>query len=440
VIQIRDLRDEPDLSAVPLPRAELGLDQAADVVRPLIDDVRDRGLVAIEELTDRLDGVRPPTLRVPKQVIDDAIRAMDRDVRAAFEEAIRRVRLVHHSQRPAEHVTTVAPGATVRERWIPVRRVGTYAPGGNAMYPSSVMMNVVPAQEAGVESIAIASPPQKANSGWPDSNVLAVASLLGVDEVYSVGGAQAVAMFAFGVQDDQGKSVCTRADMVTGPGNVWVATAKRLLKGTIGTDTEAGPSEVMILADQHADPDWIAADLISQAEHDTLAAAVLVTDSDALAEAVAQRIAARVPQTRHSERIASALRGSQSAILLVASLDDGLELVDNYGPEHLEIQTINSAELARRVRNAGVIFVGSYAPVALGDYCAGSNHVLPTGGAARHAAGLSVHSFLRSVHVVDYGRDALSEVTKYVSDLAEAEDLPAHGQAVRARFESTPSD
>ncbi|MEU3502074.1 histidinol dehydrogenase, partial [Streptomyces hundungensis] len=335
--------------------------------------------------------------------------------------------------RRTAHTTQVVPGGSVTEKWVPVDRVGLYAPGGRSVYPSSVIMNVVPAQEAGVGSIALASPPQADFGGLPHPTILAACALLGVDEVYAVGGAQAVAMFAYGTTGPDG---CAPANMVTGPGNVWVAAAKRYFTGRIGIDTEAGPTEIAVLADDTADPVHVAADLISQAEHDPLAAAVLVTDSLALAEAVEKELEPQVAATKHIEdRIKPALAGRQSAIVLVDSLEDGLKVVDAYGAEHLEIQTADAAAVADRVRNAGAIFVGPWAPVSLGDYCAGSNHVLPTGGCACHSSGLSVQSFLRGIHIVDYTRDALAEVTHHVVTLAEAEDLPAHGAALKARFE-----
>jgi histidinol dehydrogenase len=320
------------------------------------------------------------------------------------------------------------PGGTVTERWVPVDRVGLYVPGGNAVYPSSVVMNVVPAQEAGVRSLAVTSPPQAAFGGLPHPTILAACALLGVDEVYAAGGAQAIAMFAYGTAE------CRPVTLVTGPGNVWVAAAKRLLKGRIGIDAEAGPTEIAILADDSADPGQVAADLISQAEHDVLAAAVLVTPSEGLAAAVERELAAQVATTRHRERVTEALTGRQSGVVLVDGVDEGLAVVDAYAPEHLEIHTEDAAAVAARVRNAGAVFVGPHSPVSLGDYCAGSNHVLPTGGCACHSSGLSVQTFLRGIHVVDYSRDALAEVTRHVVALAEAEDLPAHGDALKARF------
>ncbi|MBH5334368.1 histidinol dehydrogenase [Streptomyces pactum] len=412
-----------------LPRAELDVEAALEKVRPICDDVHHRGTAALIEYAERFDGVRIERVRVPAEAIGRALAELDPAVRAALEESIRRARLVHREQRRTDTTVTVVPGGTVTERWVPVERVGLYVPGGNAVYPSSVVMNVVPAQEAGVGSLAVSSPPQKDFGGLPHPTILAACALLGVDEVYAAGGAQAVAMFAYGTEE------CRPVQLVTGPGNIWVAAAKRLLKGRIGIDAEAGPTEIAILADDTADPAHVAADLISQAEHDTLAAAVLVTPSTALAEAVELELKTQVAAARHRERITEALAGRQSGIVLVDDLDQGLAVVDAYAAEHLEIQTANAAEVAARVRNAGAIFVGPYAPVSLGDYCAGSNHVLPTGGCACHSSGLSVQSFLRGIHVVDYSRDALAEVTHHVVTLAEAEDLPAHGAALKARFD-----
>ncbi|MBT2386009.1 histidinol dehydrogenase [Streptomyces sp. ISL-11] len=412
-----------------LPRAELDVEAALEKVRPICEDVHHRGTAALIDYAERFDGVRIDRVRVAPEEITGALERLDPAVRAALEESIRRARLVHREQRRTDKTVKVVPGGTVTERWVPVERVGLYVPGGNAVYPSSVVMNVVPAQEAGVSSLAVSSPPQRDFGGLPHPTILAACALLGVDEVYAAGGAQAIAMFAYGTDE------CRPAQLVTGPGNIWVAAAKRLLKGRIGIDAEAGPTEIAILADDTADAAHVAADLISQAEHDVLAAAVLVTPSEALAEAVEAELKTQVAATKHQERITAALAGRQSGIVLVDDLDQGLAVVDAYAAEHLEIQTANAAEVAARVRNAGAVFVGPYAPVSLGDYCAGSNHVLPTGGCACHSSGLSVQSFLRGIHVVDYTRDALAEVTHHVVTLAEAEDLPAHGAALKARFD-----
>jgi histidinol dehydrogenase len=430
VISRIDLRGSlpADLRSV-LPRAELDVEAALEKVRPICEDVRHRGLAAVLEYTRDFDGVELETLRVPVAAIHEALATLDPAVRDALEECVRRTRLVHREQRRSDVTTQVVPGGTVTERWVPVDRVGLYVPGGRAVYPSSVVMNVVPAQEAGVGSLAVTSPPQPEFGGRPHPTILAACALLGVDEVYAAGGAQAIAMFAHGTEE------CRPVDLVTGPGNIWVAAAKRFLKGVIGIDAEAGPTEIAILADETADPAHVAADLISQAEHDPLAAAVLVTDSAGLVAGVEKELEAQVAATRHVERVTAALTGRQSGIVLVDDVDAGLRVVDAYAAEHLEIQTADARTVAARVRNAGAIFIGPHAPVSLGDYLAGSNHVLPTGGCACHSSGLSVQSFLRGVHVVEYDQAALAEATRRVVALAEAEDLPAHGDALKARFD-----
>jgi len=413
-----------------LPRAALDVDTALDVVRPMIADVAERGYIAAREASLRFDGVDVPDPRVPAEVVQTALAQLDPAVRAALEESIRRARLVHAEQRRTRVDVQVVDGGQVSEKWIPVDRVGLYVPGGLAVYPSSVVMNVVPAQEAGVPSLVVCSPPQKEFGGWPHPTILAACALLGVDEVLAVGGAQAIALLAYGDSELNIEPV----DLVTGPGNIYVAAAKRLLRGVIGIDAEAGPTEIAILADAGADPAHVAADLISQAEHDPMAASVLVTDSDELAEAVQVEVERQVAATKHIERVSAALSGQQSAIVLVEDLQQGLDVVNAYAAEHLEVITDNAREWAERVRNAGCVFVGPHSPVSLGDYCAGSNHVLPTGCTARHASGLSVQSFLKGVHLVEYSRDALLAVAGHVMTLADAEDLPAHGAAVRVRL------
>ncbi|MFW5471701.1 histidinol dehydrogenase [Knoellia sp. CPCC 206450] len=414
-----------------LPRAELDVEAAVATVRPICDDVAARGAEAVLDASERFDGVRPTSLRVPADVVASALAGLDPDVRAALEESIRRARIVHADQRRSETTTTVVPGGTVSERWVPVDRVGLYVPGGRAVYPSSVVMNVVPALLAEVGSLAVASPPQKDHDGWPHPTILAACALLGVEEVWAMGGAQAVAAFAHGLDGDE---PLDPVNLVTGPGNIWVAAAKRLLKGLIGIDSEAGPTEIAILADATADAEHVAADLISQAEHDPLAAAVLVTDSPDLADAVQAAVVRRAGETKHAERVAESLTGRQSAVVLVDDVEVGLDVVNAYAAEHLEIHTADAAVVAARVRNAGAVFVGTWSPVSLGDYCAGSNHVLPTGGCATHSSGLSVQSFLRGIHVVEYSEQALRDVGAHVVTLARAEDLPAHGDAVIARL------
>jgi histidinol dehydrogenase len=415
-----------DLRAV-LPRIAVDLEAAVASVRPVVDDVRRRGAAAVLDATERFDGLRPPALRVPAAWLAEALDRLDPAVRAALEEAARRCRRVSEAQRREQTTTRLGDGAVVTERWLPVARVGLYVPGGLVAYPSSVVMNVVPAQVAGVPELAVATPPQPAYGGLPHPAVLAACALLGIDEVYAAGGAQAVAMLAYGVEG------CAPVDVITGPGNVWVTAAKRLLRGTVAVDAEAGPTEVAVLADDAADPAYVAADLVAQAEHDPLAACLLVTDSVELADAVDVELGKQVPVTRHRDRVEAALAG-QGAVALVGDLADGVAVVDAWAAEHLEVLTRDAAAVAGQVANAGAVFVGPYAPVSLGDYLAGSNHVLPTGGSARSSGGLSVQSFLRVQHVVDYSRDALAAVAGHVAALGGAEDLAAHVEAVAVRL------
>ncbi|OBI82995.1 histidinol dehydrogenase, partial [Mycobacterium asiaticum] len=402
--------------------------------RPIVAAVAEHGVAAALEYGAKFDGVRPSAVLVPQAAMDAALSGLDGDVRDALQVMIERTRAVHADQRRSDTTTTLGPGATVTERWLPVERVGLYVPGGNAVYPSSVVMNVVPAQAAGVGSLVVASPPQADFGGLPHPTILAAAALLGVDEVWAVGGAQAVALLAYGGTDTSGATLAP-VDMITGPGNIYVTAAKRLCRSMVGIDAEAGPTEIAILADETADPAHVAADLISQAEHDEMAASVLVTPSVALAEATEAELAAQLQTTVHRERVTAALSGPQSKIILVDDLDAGVQVVNAYAAEHLEIQTADASAVAARIRAAGAIFVGPYAPVSLGDYCAGSNHVLPTAGSARYSSGLSVQTFLRGIHVVDYTEAALKDVSGHVVALAKAEDLPSHGEAVRRRFE-----
>ena len=424
-----DLRKVDKLPRPVVERASLDVDAVIEIVKPIIEDVRNNGDQAVNNWTEKLDKIRPSALRVPQNEIDKALAEMSLDVVSALKEAIKRTQVVHQSQIRQETKTEVVKEGIVSQRFIPVQRVGLYVPGGNAVYPSSVVMNVVPAQVAGVASIAVASPAQKENNGWPNKTILAACKLLGINEIYSAGGAQAIAMFAYGTQS------CEPVNLVTGPGNIYVTAAKRLLRAIIGIDSEAGPTEIAILADDTGNASWIAADLISQAEHDVSAASVLVTTSEELASAVEKELAQQVPQTKHSSRIKEALSGLQSAIVIVKDLSQGLAVIDQYAAEHLEIHTRDSANVAQRVKNAGAIFIGEHAPVSLGDYLAGSNHVLPTGGCACHSSGLSVQTFLRSIQYIEYSKNALKDAANQIRTLSHAEDLPAHGQAVDIRFE-----
>jgi histidinol dehydrogenase len=433
VIDRLDLRGRADDPRDLLPRARLDVEAAVAAVRPVVDAVRDRGRAAVLELTERFDGVRPESLPVPAQALAGALDELDPGLRSALEEAIDRARRVHAAQLRPDARVEVAAGAVVTERWVPVGRVGLYVPGGLVAYPSSVVMNVVPAQVAGVASLAVSSPPKAEFGGRPNPSVLAACALLGVEEVYAVGGAQAIAMFAYGLAGDDGVDGVPRVDLVTGPGNVYVAAAKRLVRGVVGIDAEAGPTEIAILADDSADPDFLAADLVAQAEHDELAAGLLVSPSERLVAAVEDALGPRVAATRHRARVETAFAG-QFAAVLVDDLDRAVEIVDAWGPEHLEVVTADAAGVAARVRNAGAVFVGAYSPVSLGDYLAGSNHVLPTGGTARHTSGLSVQTFQRGIHVVDYTREALGVVSDHIAALGGAEDLAAHVEAVRTRL------
>jgi histidinol dehydrogenase len=414
-----------------LPRATLNVAEAMVLIQPILDRVKNGTQADLIALAQEFDGVTPASIRVPQQALDQALSELTPAIRTALELSISRIKRVHNDQVRSDKTTIVVDGGTVTEKWIPVDRVGLYVPGGRAVYPTSVMMNVIPAQIAKVQSIAVASPPQKEFGGLPHPTILATCALLGITEVYAVGGAQAIALFAYGME-----GVCEKADLVTGPGNIYVAAAKRALRGVIGIDSEAGPTEIAILADSSAIAADVAADLISQAEHDVIAAAVLVTDSPELAAAVAAELKVRVNATKHSDRIKTALAGVQSAIALVDSIEQGLDVVNAYAAEHLEIQTRNSRSDAAKIRNAGAVFIGRFSPVSLGDYSAGSNHVLPTGGCACHSSGLSVQTFLRGLHFIEYGQKAFTDIVDTVVTLANAEDLPAHGEAMTARLEN----
>jgi histidinol dehydrogenase len=434
-----DLRGKPagelgaaELAGV-LPRAALDVEAAVVAVRPVCEDVRRRGAAAVREHTRAFDHVDLESTRVSADALAGALAGLDPAVRAALEEAARRARLVHAAQRPADPRTTIAPGCTVTERYVPVGRAGVYVPGGKVAYPSSVIMNVIPAQAAGVTEIAVASPPRADAGGLPHPSILAACALLGITEVHAVGGAQAIAMLGYGTQD------CAPVDVITGPGNVYVAAAKRLLSGQVAVDAEAGPTEIAIIADDTARADLVIADLIAQAEHDELAACLLITTDPGLADRVDAGLPAAAAAARHAGRVTAALRG-QSACVLVDDLTAALAVSDAWAPEHLEIQARDAAALAGRVRNAGAVFVGPWSPVSLGDYLAGSNHVLPTGGTARHSGGLSVLSFLRGIHIVLYDEAGLAGAAPFIDALGGAEDLDAHVRAVRARVPAQPGE
>ena len=413
-----------------IPRANLSVESAMIKIAPILQRVKAGDEAELIKLATEFDGVTPKSIRVSSDELQKALAGLDPAIRKSLELAIDQVRKYHRTQLPTDSSVSVIAGGDIDRTFRAVDRVGLYVPGGIASYPSSVIMNVVPAQIAGVTSIALASPPQKENNGLPNSIILATCQLLGVTEVYAVGGAQAIAMFAYGV-----KNLCESADLVTGPGNIYVAAAKRSLRGLIGIDSEAGPTEIAILADDSALAIDVAADLISQAEHDEMAAALLVTDSKDLIAKVLEQLAIQVDKTKHKERVKAALSGNQSAIVLVDSIAQGVDVINAYAPEHLELILKNSKAISAQIRNAGAIFLDRFSPVSLGDYAAGSNHVLPTGGCACHSSGLSVNTFMRNISVIHYDQKAFNQVASEVITLANAEDLPAHGSAIEVRLE-----
>lgn len=414
-----------------LPRAAMDLDSAVEIIRPLVDRIRTGGAKAIQDIAKEIDGIDINPIKVSEDELKAALENLEPGLRASLEIAIERVRKVAQQSIPKDFSTELAAGATVSQRWQPIDSVGLYVPGGKAVYPSSVVMNVVPALAAGVKKISIATPGQAAFGGRPHPTVLATAELLGVRNVYTIGGPAAVIGFAYGVPEIGLEAV----NLVTGPGNVYVAAAKRMLRGVIAIDSEAGPTEIMVLADDSADPEFVAADLISQAEHDELAAAVLVTDSSDLIEKVSSALGRQVDTSANKTRIIEALKGQQSALVLVGDMNSAAKVADLYATEHLSIQTRQNEKLISQISNAGAIFMGSFSPVSLGDYLAGSNHVLPTGGQARFGSGLGVHTFLRPQQVIEYSESALSEVATNVVAIADSEGLEAHGEAIKIRFQ-----
>ncbi|MGL4340536.1 MAG: histidinol dehydrogenase [Rhodoglobus sp.] len=433
MIHTIDLRHLPSTRAElsrAVPRAVIDVSAASSVAAQLIDEVREQGAEALLAQAERLDGVRPQRIPMSSDHIDRAVESLDSTVREALELSITRVSQATEAQLPTATVTEIGLGAQVIQRWQPIHRVGLYVPGGKAVYPSSVVMNVVPAQVAGVSSIALASPAQREFGGMVHPTILAAAGLLGVEEVYAMGGAGAIGALAYGVNGLGLDPV----DIITGPGNIYVAAAKRLVRGVVGIDSEAGPTEILVIADSAADPHLVATDLISQAEHDELAAVVLVTDSPQLAQAVSVEVEKLMVSARHSARVQNAINGSQSAIVLVSDMAAAAAVSNAYGPEHLEIQTADPGNVLEMIDNAGAVFLGAHSPVSLGDYLAGSNHVLPTGGQSRFASGLGAHTFLRPQQVVNYDRAALEWISPHIIALSDAEDLPAHGGAVAARF------
>ena len=431
IVDLRSKKFDSTSANLSVPRASLDISKAVEQIIPLLEDVRVNGESAVVKVTQDRDGVDPRPIRVSADELAQALADLEPKLRSAIEESIERVFKVSRVNMPLDSTVKLADGASVRQRWQPVDSVGLYVPGGKAVYPSSVIMNVVPAQVAGVKRLALASPAQKEFNGRPHPTVLATAALLGVEEVYCMGGPAAIAAFAYGLPQISLEPV----SLVTGPGNIFVAAAKRALRGTIGIDSEAGTTEILVLADSSANARFIAYDLVSQAEHDEAAASVLVTDSVELANAVINELADLVPATASAERVRTALEGQQSAVVLVENIDAAIDFTNFYATEHLELQTQDNESVLKKITNAGAIFMGEYSPVSLGDYLAGSSHVLPTGQQAKFGSGLGVHSFLRPQQVIDYDKQGLQAVANLVADFSQAEGLPAHGEAVTARFD-----
>lgn len=432
-IRVLDLRGQ-SLTAERIralvPRASLDIAQAAEQIRPLLSEIAESGLPAIVTAAEKFDGFNPEPLLVSELEIKTAVDQLDPELRNAIEESIERVEKVSRATLPLGNSVPLGGGASVQQRWQPIESVGLYVPGGRAIYPSSVIMNVVPAKVAGVERLVVATPGQKEFGGRPHPTVLATAGILGIKNILNVGGPAAIAAFAYGIPQIDFAPV----DLVTGPGNIFVAAAKRVLRGTIGIDSEAGTTEILILADSSANAKFIAYDLISQAEHDDAAASVLVTDSEELIAAVTAELELLVSKTYHQARVKNALGGQQSALVLVEDISRAIDVANAYATEHLEIMTQDNSAVLNAIKHAGAIFLGDFSPVSLGDYMAGSNHVLPTGSTARFNAGLGVHTFLRAQQVIAYEREGLQEIAHRIDTFANAEGLPGHGDAVKARF------
>ena len=395
-------------------------------VRAIIADVVARGDRALIELTRRFDRVEldAANLKVSAGEIDAAAKACDAEALAALKLARERIETYHVRQRPTDDRFVDPLGVELGHRWTAIEAVGLYVPGGTAAYPSSVLMNAVPAKVAGVPRLVMTVP---APDGKLNPLVLAAAQLTGVDEVYRVGGAQAVAALAYGT------ATIAPVAKIVGPGNAYVAAAKRLVFGKVGIDMIAGPSEVLIVADRDANPEWIAADLLAQAEHDTAAQAILITDDASLADRVATAVAAQLKALPRSS-IAGASWRDFGAIILVRDLDEAVPLVDAVAPEHLQIETRDAEGLAARVRNAGAIFLGHHTPEAIGDYVAGSNHVLPTARSARFSSGLGVLDFMKRTSVLKCGPEQLAALGPAAIALGEAEGLAAHARSVAIRL------
>lgn len=395
-------------------------------VQKIITDVRRHGQGAVLAYTERFDGVRPDPMRVPEAVLEDALKQMDADLRGVIERAAANIRRFHERQLRRSWSIEDEDGVVLGQRILPLEIVGLYVPGGTAAYPSSVLMNAVPALVAGVERIVLVSPPGP--DGLPTPSVLATARMLGLVEVYAVGGAQAVAALAFGTD------VIPRVDKIVGPGNAYVAAAKKQVFGAVNIDSVAGPSEIVVLADESADPTYVAADLLSQAEHDVRASAVLVTTSEDFAGNVGAEITRLISMLPRREVVECSLRDYGAAVVC-DTMQQATACVNELAPEHLEVMTRDPWASVSDIRHAGAIFVGPYSSEPVGDYYAGPNHVLPTGGTARFASALSVDDFLRHQSIISYTEGRLRQTGADIIRFAESEGLDAHALAIRVRLE-----
>lgn len=392
----------------------------------IIEQVRARGDEALRDLTEKFDGVRPTTFRVPQETIDAAVDAVDPDTLAALKHAARQIRDFHERQVQQSWIYARADGAVVGAKVTPLDSVGIYVPGGRALYPSTVLMNALPAQVAGVERIVCVTPPTK--DGSLDCAILSACKLAGVTEIYTVGGAQAIGALAYGTES------IAPVDKITGPGNAYVAAAKKIVSGDVGIDMIAGPSEVCVVADETADPRMVAIDLMAQAEHDPLAACYLVTFSEAYADAVEAAVAEHMERSTRAD-ITRASLGDQGLIVVCSDMSQALQAVNVIAPEHLEMHVAHAMEYLGQIRNAGAIFLGEWTPEAVGDYVAGPNHTLPTGGTARYASPLSVDEFVKKSSIIQFSAEALKNDARAVMQIARHEGLWAHAESVALRCE-----
>ena len=400
-------------------------DDVDTTVDDILDQVRTQGDDAVRAFTEKFDGVRPDPVKVPVDTLDTAAAALDDDLRGALERAEENIRRFHEKQVQESWFTEDGDGVVLGQRVVPMERAGLYVPGGTAFYPSSLLMNAIPAQVAGVDEIHLVSPPQE--DGRPHPLVLATAALLGVEHIYAIGGAQAIGALAYGTE------TVPPVDTIVGPGNAYVAAAKKKVFGRVGIDSVAGPSEIGVLADATADPEFVAADLLSQAEHDERASAILITPHRPLAEATQAHVEDKVPELPRADVIEQSL-ADYGACIVVDTMEEAVALMNDLAVEHLELHVDDPWETMTRIRHAGALFLGEHSAEPVGDYFAGPNHVLPTGGTARHASALGVDDFVRTQSVLSYTEGRLRETGDDIMTLAEAEDLQAHAEAIRVRL------